>query len=149
MKHVIAVACAALCLSTSALGAEVGVSIDIAQPGLFGRIDIGRLPHPPVLYPQPVIIRPAPVVVVQQPIYLHVPMRHAENWNSHCDRYRACNRPVYFVQDRWYSEVYVPAYGGRGHDHDDDDDDRGHRKYKHRDKDKHHGRGRGQGRHDD
>jgi hypothetical protein len=53
---------------------------------------------------------------------------------------------VYFVQDRWYNEVYVPRYRGsrvvyRDDDHRGDwDDDRGG----HRGDD--HGRGRGHGR---
>jgi len=31
----------------------------------------------------------------------------------YCPKYNACGRPVYFVRDRWYNEVYVPQYQGR------------------------------------
>jgi hypothetical protein len=34
----------------------------------------------------------------------------AQNWRKHCRKYNACGRPVYFVQDNWYNDVYVPRY---------------------------------------
>lgn len=92
---------------------DVGVSINIGQPGFYGRIDIGNVPPPVVMYPQPVIIQQAPVAVVRQPIYLRVPPGHARDWSRHCYRYAACNQPVYFVQDSWYQQVYVPEYRQR------------------------------------
>lgn len=99
---------------------EVGVSISVNQPGVYGRIDIGRAPVPPVVvYPQPVIIVPAPVAAPQpQPVYLHVPPGHQRNWRKHCRRYGACGQPVYFVREDWYQRHY--------HRHDDHDrrDDR-------------------------
>jgi len=96
----------------------------LPTPGVYGRIEFGTLPPPPVLYPQPVVIvkqpRPTPV----EPIYLHVPPGHAKHWDKHCRKYNACNRPVYFVK----SEEYNPDYGHhkkskhkhKHHDHDDD-----------------------------
>ncbi len=45
---------------------DVGVSINIGQPGFYGRIDIGNVPPPVVMYPQPVIIA-RPAVVVAEP----------------------------------------------------------------------------------
>ena len=57
--------------------------------------------------------------------------------------YNACGQPVYFVQERWYNEVYVPRHRSgrvvyreddRGHYRDDDRGrGRGHGKNKHRD----------------
>ena len=101
-----------------ALAADVGVSVSVGQPGFYGRIDIGNFPQPQVIYSKPVVIRPVPVAVVPQPIYLRVPPGHAKNWRKHCHKYDACNQPVYFVQDDWYNNVYVPRYreeheGGR------------------------------------
>jgi hypothetical protein len=51
-----------------------------------------------------------------------VPPGHAKHWNKHCRKYNACGQPVYFVQDRWYQQVYVPRYreihnGGHSHGH--------------------------------
>jgi len=102
-----------------ALAADVGVSVTVGQPGFYGRIDVGNFPPPVLVYPEPVVIQPVPVGVVYQPLYLHVPPGHAKHWSKHCRKYNACGRPVYFVQDHWYNEVYVPEYRerhGKGHD---------------------------------
>ena len=90
--------------------ADVGVSISVGEPGFYGRIDIGNVPQPVLVYPRPVVIQLVPMGVVAQPVYLHVPPGHAKNWRKHCARYDACGQPVYFVQDRWYNTVYVPEY---------------------------------------
>ena len=128
---------ALMLLSASSIAADVGVSINIGEPGFYGQIDIGRFPAPQVLYPQPVLISPAPYAVRPGPIYLRVPPGHAKHWDKHCREYDACGRPVYFVQDRWYNDVYAPRYrehehgngehreqGNRGHPRDHSDDDR-------------------------
>ncbi len=67
-------------------------------PGVYGRIEIGTAPPPPLLYPQPIVIIQQPVLVQQPPLYLHVPPGHAKKWSKHCGRYNACGRPVYFVK---------------------------------------------------
>jgi hypothetical protein len=74
---------------------------------------------------QSVVIQPVPAGIVPEPIYLHVPPGHAKNWSKHCRKYNACDRPVYFVQDSWYNQVYVPRYreshgGGHGQGHGND-----------------------------
>lgn len=88
--------------STTTFAADVAVSVQVGQPGFYGRIDIGRFPQPQVIYPQPIVILHPPTVVVQQPIYLRVPPGHQKNWRKHCRRYQACGQPVFFVQDQWY-----------------------------------------------
>lgn len=135
---------ATLLLSAPVFAADVGVSVSVNQPGLYGRVDIGSFPAPQLIYPQPVLIQPAPVAVVQQPLYLHVPPGHARKWRKYCGRYDACGRPVLFVQDRWYNDVYVPGYRARHGDHD-----RGDRYEGHGDHDRggrHEGHGHGHGR---
>jgi hypothetical protein len=137
MKRILlAAAAAAICIPAFAQ-TNVGVSVSVNQPGVYGRIDIGNVPTPPVLvYRQPVIIAPPQQVVVQQqPVYLHVPPGHAKNWRKHCGKYNACGQPVYFVQENWYQQQYVPAQ----HQHDDDKHD------KHDKHDKGHGKGHGKG----
>jgi hypothetical protein len=118
---------------------QVGVSIQVSQPGVYGRIDIGQFPKPQVVLAKPVIIEP-PVVVVQggsvyqqaqqqaqqkvlekarepaPPVYLWVPPGHRKNWRKHCREYGACGVPVYFVDDRWYDEHVHPKGKGKGHD---------------------------------
>ena len=126
---------AAATLSPALAGTNVGVSIGINQPGVYGRIDIGNMPPPAVVYAQPVVIAPTPVAVYQRPIYLYVPPAHQANWGRHCGAYAACGQPVYFVQEAWVHERHQRAHGhpdkedrgsshgkkkGRGHNHGDD-----------------------------
>jgi hypothetical protein len=140
---------AALC-TPAAQAADVGISIGISQPGVYGRIDIGR-------YPQPVLVQTRPVYVERvrsrEPVYLWVPPGHRKNWRKHCYRYEACGAPVYFVQDRWYEERVMRHRPPRYEDRDDryrhpDDDgprrdrDRGHGHGKDKHKDWGHGRDR-------
>lgn len=121
-------------------------------PGVYGRIEIGNAPPPPVVYVQPVIIQRPPVFVEQAPLYLHVPPGHAKKWSKHCARYNACNRPVYFVKVRGDDEFERRKGKHRGYrDHDGRDwyygDDHG--KGKKKDKEKHHDKDRrGNGDHD-
>ena len=102
-------AAAATAFTIPALAADVGVSVSIGQPGFYGRIDISTFPHPPVIYPEPIVIQPV-VGPVPRPIYLRVPPGHAKDWRKHCGKYQACGQPVYFVQETWYHDVYLPRY---------------------------------------
>ena len=106
IKQLAALALVAGAILPAAAATDVAVSIGIAQPGVYGRIDIGTLPPPRVVYPQPVIYAPPPVTVVQAPLYLYVPPGHQKHWGKHCARYNACARPVYFVQESWVQERY-------------------------------------------
>jgi hypothetical protein len=132
----IATATVGLLVSPAASAADVGVSLSISQPGVYGRIDIGRFPQPELVMAQPVLIQRPRVVVAQpvQPVYLWVPPGHQKNWSKHCYRYNACGVPVYFVKDSWYHAHVAPppppgrpvvyeaeSHGhghGRGPDHD-------------------------------
>jgi hypothetical protein len=102
----------------AAYATDVGVSIGISQPGVYGRIDIGRFPQPEVIVSQPVIVVPPPVAVVRpQPVYLWVPPGHRKHWSRHCHEYNACGVPVYFVRQDWY-EQHVRYADDRGRDRD-------------------------------
>lgn len=127
--------------TTPALAADVGVSISVGQPGFYGHIDIGNFPQPLLIYPKPVMIMRAPRGEVLPPIYLHVPPGHAKNWGKYCRKYDACGQPVYFVQEGWYNDVYVPGYRDRGGDMGDRRDNRDNGRGK--------GHGHGKGRKDD
>jgi hypothetical protein len=102
----------ALLVSGSVLAADVGVSITVGEPGFYGRIDIGDVPRPELVFPQAVVIRPV-VGVVRAPVYLHVPPGHARDWAKHCHKYNACGERVFFVQSHWYDGVFVPKYRER------------------------------------
>lgn len=120
MKRSMAIAALAAASALPAQAADVGVSLSIGQPGFYGHIDIGDYyPRPRLIFPQPVVIVSGPAL--PPPIYMHVPPGHAKNWRKYCGRYGACGRPVYFVQDRWYNDVYVPAYRERHRPHDHDE----------------------------
>jgi hypothetical protein len=119
--------------------ADVGVSIQVGEPGFYGRLDIGGY-QPRLIYSQPVVVerryRSYP------PIYVRVPPGHQKNWKRYCGRYDACGRPVYFVRDEWYRDVYAPRYRQHySHDRRDDRwdrredrrDDRWDRRYDRRD----------------
>jgi len=95
---------------------DVGVGITIREPGVYGRIEIGSAPPPPVLYAQPVVITQPRVVVAQpvQPMYLYVPPGHAKKWDKHCHKYNACARPVYFVQETWVQQRWEQEHRGKG-----------------------------------
>lgn len=115
--------------------ADVGVSVSIGQPGFYGRLDIGNFPQPQLISPNPVVIAPVRGAA-PQPLYLRVPPGHSRDWGKHCRRYNACGRPVYFVDDRWYNDVYSPRYREMHRDRDERDG-KGHGKG--------HGRGHGKG----
>lgn len=126
--------------SGAAQATELGVSVQISQPGVYGRIDIGRFPQPQVVVAQPVVVvRPQGAVAQPQPVYLWVPPGHRKDWRRHCAAYDACGVPVYFVQDRWYDDHVRRGPEGQG------PDERGHGHGKG------HGRGdgKGKGKHDD
>ena len=62
-----------------------------------------------------------------EPLYLRVPPGHSRDWKRYCGRYDACGRPVYFVRNDWYNNVYSPRYRedhreGRRDDRDNRDE---------------------------
>jgi hypothetical protein len=116
---------ATLLVGASARAADVGVSVSVGDSGFYGRIDIGTMPKPPVVYPHPVVVERVPAEVERPPIYLRVPPGHAKHWKKHCREYGACGERVFFVQERWYNEVYVPSRQAR-HDEDDERHGLGH-----------------------
>ncbi|NLX18862.1 MAG: hypothetical protein GXY53_06225 [Desulfobulbus sp.] len=87
---------------------RAGVTINIGDPGFYGRLDLGGYPPPRLIYSEPIIARP--IRTWYPPIYLRVPEKHIKKWYKYCDGYGACGRPVYFVEDSWYQDVYVPRY---------------------------------------
>lgn len=105
---------AALLCAAAAHATDVGVSIQVGQPGFYGRIDIGNAP-PPVVLAEPVWVQRRPVQVA--PVYMRIPPGHQKNWAKHCARYDACGVPVYFVREDWYQSRYAqPAESPRGPD---------------------------------
>jgi len=125
-----AVLAAACALSPAFAQTTVGVSIGVNQPGVYGRINIGNVPPPAVVYTQPVVVTPTPVAVYQQPIYIYVPVVQQQNWSKYCRHYGACGQPVYFVKETWVRERHHRYHDDDDDDDDDDDRDRGGKKHK-------------------
>lgn len=120
MKTLLAAAVAILAVTPAAFATDVGVSIAISQPGVYGRIDIGRFPQPAVVVSQPVIIAPQPAVIAPQPVYMWVPYGHRKHWDKHCRKYDACGVPVYFVRHDWYEQhvrYQAGPYGAEPYNH--------------------------------
>jgi len=92
----------------NALAEDAGVSIQVGQPGFYGRIDIGGYPPPQVIYSQPIAVEQVPIN--RQPIYVRAPIDHVKHWREHCHEYNACGERVLFVQDGWYNQEYMPRY---------------------------------------
>lgn len=128
MKRTIALAAlaASLPFSLPAMAADVGVSVQISQPGVYGRIDIGRFPQPHAVVQQPVQVYRPRLALPRQPVYLYVPAGHRQDWRNHCRAYGACGVPVYFVRHDWYGQQVRPRGDGhRGYEwRDDRRDDR-------------------------
>ncbi len=115
--------------NTDASAANVGISLDIGQPGFYGRLHMGGYPPPRLLYRRPVAIWNVPYN--RPPIYMRVRPGHARQWRRYCNLYGACNERVYFVHHDWYNREYSPRYQRNnrvqghfppprndGHDHD-------------------------------
>ena len=126
--------CVALLAPLAAVAADVGVSINLGEPGFYGRLDLGGgVPQPELVYPSPIVVQRGPDRL-GPPVYLHVRPGYERNWKHHCREYNACGVPVFFVRDTWYNRVYVEHYRNRGQLHDD-----------HRGHDEHHDENRGPG----
>ena len=125
MKQLLLGATIAL-MAGAAFATDVGVAVTIGEPGFYGRIVLGNVPQPRVIYTAPVIIEQRQVV--RAPIYLRVPPGHEKHWDKHCRKYNACGQRVYFVQNDWYEQEYAPRYRTeqrdyRGRDNRDDRND--------------------------
>jgi len=119
MKRIAAITLAVCCAAPAFAQSNVGVSIGVNQPGVYGRIDIGNYPQPALVYAQPIMIAPRPANVYVQPAYLYVPPGHQRNWAKHCGSYNACGQPVYFVKERWVRDRYNEQQRHAHNDHKD------------------------------
>ncbi len=101
----------AACAVSATHAADVNIRVIVpgdVQPGVYGRLDFGAAPPPPVVYARPVVIVKKVYPEPPAPVYLHVPPGHAKNWAKHCKKYGACDRPVLFVRSAEYEPGYKP-----------------------------------------
>lgn len=138
MKNLIRSLLIAVLFAPVIAAAEPLFSVNLGDPGYFGRIDIGNDLRPRLIYDEPRIIERSSG---GRPLYLHVPPGHAKDWGKHCKHYNACARPVYFVDNGWYEKTYAPAYRSK-HGHS-----KSHNKNKNNDNDKKNGKSKGNDKH--
>ncbi len=109
---------ALLAWAPQAQAADVGISLSVVQPGVYGRIDIGPQYRPELVYAEPVWIeRPSRVYRVPPPVYLYAPPHHVHDWRRYCSRYGACGQPVLFIEERWVQDWHEHRGWERGHGH--------------------------------
>jgi hypothetical protein len=106
MKSALIGASVGVAFCTAAFAADVTVSV--GEPGYYGRVDVSDAAKPTLVSPRPVVVEREHVV--EEPIYVYVPSDQQRDWARYCGKYSACDRPVYFVEERWYNDVYVPRY---------------------------------------
>ena len=109
---------ALMALAPQARAADIGISLSVVQPGVYGRIDIGPQYRPDVVYAEPVWIqRPRRVHRAPAPIYLYAPSHHVRDWGRYCGGYGACGQPVLFIEDRWVRDWHEHRGWEHGHGH--------------------------------
>lgn len=67
------------------------------HPGVYGRVEVHGAP-PPLISREPVIAKRSLGPVRGEPLYFYLPAGQVRKWESICQRYSACERPVYFVR---------------------------------------------------
>jgi hypothetical protein len=86
------------------------------RPGVYGRIQVRQGPPPPLLSPHPVVAARELGPIRGKPVYLYVPTGQVRKWSRYCERYQACERPVFFVRvdnspgrlGRWKARAKAP-----------------------------------------
>lgn len=68
------------------------------RPGVYGRIEVRNAPPPPLVSARPVVASMELGPPRYEPVYLYVPGGQVRRWSKFCQRYDACDRPVYFVR---------------------------------------------------
>jgi hypothetical protein len=85
-----------------------GVFAGAVRPGVYGRVKVANKPLPALVYEQAMFIERPDTTGRVEPLYLHVPPEHAKHWRKYCDKYQACDHPVFFVKSAEYEPGYEP-----------------------------------------
>lgn len=104
----------ALLLATLVGGADAAGAADDLDASFFGPITLGAdVPKPEFIRKKPLIAKPGAAPAEGRPLILHVRPGQEERWSAHCAAYAACDRPVLFVRENWYRDVYLSAVGAQ------------------------------------
>ena len=123
VKKLLSAGVLGILVAGAAQAQSVGISVNVGEPGFFGRIELGSAPPPELIYSAPVVIERDAQPITAAPLYLHVPPGQERHWRRHCREYNACGLPVFFVRDRWYNDVYVRHYREHREDYEHHDHD--------------------------
>ncbi|UUZ54881.1 hypothetical protein LP419_02460 [Massilia sp. H-1] len=80
--------------------AEVGVSINIGQPGFYGQIELGDFRAPPVVYAEPIIIERSPALCTRRAALPARPARPHEEVGQALRRLQRLRPPGLLRQGR-------------------------------------------------
>jgi len=84
------------------------VIVGPVTPGVYGRVEVASKPLPALVYEQAMFVERPDTAGRVEPLYFHVPPEHAKNWKKYCDKYQACDHPVFFVKSAEYDPGYAP-----------------------------------------
>lgn len=92
-------ACAAAAAETAHPGWRNLTTGGPMRAGIYGRIEVrpGAEP-PPLVFDRPLVAQAPDRPGEARPVYLYVPPGQLRRWAQHCDKWKACGRPVYFVR---------------------------------------------------
>ena len=83
-------------------------------PGVYGRVEVAHKPLPALVFEQAMFVERPDTAGRVEPLYLHVPPEHARNWKRYCDKYQACDHPVFFVKSADYEPGDQPPEPDKG-----------------------------------
>jgi len=93
--------------------AVVAQGAESVDPGIYGQLDLKKMPKPELIKARPVLIDRSSKHASAQPVYVHVPPGHEWHWHTHCRDYNLCAMPVLFVTETWFVNVYLPSIGSQ------------------------------------
>ena len=99
-----ALALGAAAVAPALAGPQIGVSIDVHHPGVFGHVQIGPRDLPVVYVPQPVLVVRGPREDYRPPVYVYAPpprYGHGPRWVRHerCEDRREARRE--YRREQW------------------------------------------------
>lgn len=111
MDHVVKMLILGCALTAGAAHAQStkNQTIKHAKPGAYGQLDVSNYTRPFNfnLVSNEAISFAKPGSEVKSVVYMHVNPKHIEKWKRHCNSYKACNTPVFFVTDEFAREFHM------------------------------------------
>ncbi len=71
-------------------------------------MDVANKPLPALVFEQAMFVERPDTAGRVEPLYLHVPRSTRRTGSKYCDKYQACDHPVFFVKSAEYEPGYKP-----------------------------------------